>query len=177
MICKIWWLGEGWNLHQKLLHCKGGIHKVHCNGAGSNCFLHVPANFICYLFNCTPCPLSKYRPCCHSSNGTLMRMVQLPHFILQLLYLPQAQFVIQVVMYIFFFNDFVQVSCFARQSHWLCSLRQRTVAAHLPGWQVQSPPCTTMYVLCKCCVFSSRGLCNELITHPEENYWIWCVWV
>jgi len=32
-----------------------------------------------------------------------------------------------------------------------------------------------MSVCCECCVLSGRGLCNELITHPEEPYWLWCV--
>jgi len=26
-----------------------------------------------------------------------------------------------------------------------------------------------------CCVLSSRGLCDELITRPEESYRLWCV--
>jgi hypothetical protein len=58
MICKTQWPGVGRNLvlHRKPLHVKGGIHKVRWNGAGSNCFLRVPANFICYPFNRTPCP-------------------------------------------------------------------------------------------------------------------------
>jgi len=25
------------------------------------------------------------------------------------------------------------------------------------------------------CVLSGRGLCDELITHPEESYRLWCV--
>jgi len=27
-----------------------------------------------------------------------------------------------------------------------------------------------MSVCCECCVFSVRGLCDELITRPEESY-------
>jgi len=30
-------------------------------------------------------------------------------------------------------------------------------------------------VCCKCCVLSGRGLCDELITRPEESYRMWCV--
>ena len=26
-----------------------------------------------------------------------------------------------------------------------------------------------------CCVLSGRGLCDELISHPEESYRLWCV--
>jgi hypothetical protein len=32
-----------------------------------------------------------------------------------------------------------------------------------------------MFVCCKCCGFSGRGLCNGLITRPEESYRLWCV--
>jgi hypothetical protein len=32
-----------------------------------------------------------------------------------------------------------------------------------------------MFVSCECCVWSSRGICDELITRPEESYRLWCV--
>jgi hypothetical protein len=32
-----------------------------------------------------------------------------------------------------------------------------------------------MFVCCECRVFSGRGLCNEVITRPEESYRLWCV--
>ena len=32
-----------------------------------------------------------------------------------------------------------------------------------------------MSVCCECCVFSGRGLCEELITRSEESYRLWCV--
>jgi len=32
-----------------------------------------------------------------------------------------------------------------------------------------------MSVCCECCVLSGRGLCDELITHTEESYRLWCV--
>jgi len=32
-----------------------------------------------------------------------------------------------------------------------------------------------MFVCCECCVLSCRGLCDELITRPEESYRLWCV--
>ena len=32
-----------------------------------------------------------------------------------------------------------------------------------------------MFVCYKCCVLSGRGLCDELITRPEESYRMWCV--
>jgi len=32
-----------------------------------------------------------------------------------------------------------------------------------------------MFVCCECCVLSGRGLCDELITLPEEPYRLCCV--
>ena len=32
-----------------------------------------------------------------------------------------------------------------------------------------------MFVCCECCVLSGRGLCDELITRPEESYRLWHV--
>ena len=32
-----------------------------------------------------------------------------------------------------------------------------------------------MSVSCECCVLSGRGLCDRLITRPEESYRPWCV--
>ena len=32
-----------------------------------------------------------------------------------------------------------------------------------------------MFVCCECCVLSGRGLCDELITRPEESYRLWSV--
>jgi hypothetical protein len=32
-----------------------------------------------------------------------------------------------------------------------------------------------MSVCCECCVLLGRGLCDGLITRPEESYRLWCV--
>jgi len=32
-----------------------------------------------------------------------------------------------------------------------------------------------VFVCCECRVLSGRGLCDELITRPEESYRLWCV--
>jgi len=32
-----------------------------------------------------------------------------------------------------------------------------------------------MFVCCECRVLSGRGLCDELITHPEESYRLCCI--
>jgi hypothetical protein len=45
-----------------------------------------------------------------------------------------------------------------------------------PSETVSSNPTGGMDVcLCECCVLSGRGLCDELITRPEESYRLWCV--
>jgi len=31
-----------------------------------------------------------------------------------------------------------------------------------------------MFVCCECCVLSGGGLCDGLITRPEESYRLWC---
>jgi len=32
-----------------------------------------------------------------------------------------------------------------------------------------------MFVCCECCVLSGRGLCDEMVTRPEESYRVCCV--
>ena len=51
---------------------------------------------------------------------------------------------------------------------------QSTAARLLRLW-VRIPPETWMYVCCECCVLSGIGLCDELITRPEESYRLWFV--
>jgi hypothetical protein len=47
-------------------------------------------------------------------------------------------------------------------------------AASLLAEIVGSNPTGDMDV-CERCVLSGRGLCDELITRPEESYQVWCV--
>jgi hypothetical protein len=50
------------------------------------------------------------------------------------------------------------------------------VCGRLPAEIVGSNPIGGMDVcLFKCRVLSGRGLCDELITRPEESYRMWCV--
>jgi len=42
---------------------------------------------------------------------------------------------------------------------------------------VGSNPTGVMDVCRECCVMSCRGLCDGLITRPEESYRHWWVWV
>jgi len=32
-----------------------------------------------------------------------------------------------------------------------------------------------MDVYCECCVMLGRGLCDKLITRPEESFQVWCI--
>ena len=44
-----------------------------------------------------------------------------------------------------------------------------------PAEIMGSNPTGGMDVCCECCVLSGRGLCDGLITRPEETYRLWCV--
>jgi hypothetical protein len=63
------------------------------------------------------------------------------------------------------------------RSQWPRGLRRGSAAASLLGLRVRIPPGAWMSVFCECCVLWSRGLCDGLITRPEESYRVWCVWV
>ena len=55
------------------------------------------------------------------------------------------------------------------------SAGERRVAARLLRSWVRIPPEAWIFVCCECRVLSGRGLCDELITRPEESYRLWCV--
>jgi hypothetical protein len=67
----------------------------------------------------------------------------------------------------------VYVSTF--QLQWSHGLRCRSAAARLLILRVWIPLAAWMFICCKCCVLEGRGLCDELITRPEESYQLWCV--
>ena len=50
-----------------------------------------------------------------------------------------------------------------------------SAAARLLRSWVRIPPGAWIFVCCECRVLSGRGLCDELIPHPEESYRLWCV--
>jgi hypothetical protein len=64
-------------------------------------------------------------------------------------------------MLIYVYISLVQVATWSKASRATCLLRSRT---QLGAW---------MFVAC--CVLSGGGLCNELITRPEESFQMWCV--
>ena len=53
-----------------------------------------------------------------------------------------------------------------------CAVPQ--TAPLLRSW-VRIPPGAWIFVCCECRVLSGRGLCDELITRPEDSYRLWCV--
>jgi len=57
------------------------------------------------------------------------------------------------------------------KTHILC----RSSAAHLLRLWVRIPPRSWVFVCCECCVLSGTGLCDGLITRPEESYRLWRV--
>jgi len=64
-----------------------------------------------------------------------------------------------------------------RRCQWPRGLRRGFAAARLLGFRVRIPSGERMSVSCDCCVLSGRGLCDGLITRPEESYRVWFVWV
>jgi len=58
---------------------------------------------------------------------------------------------------------------------WPGFLRLRFTAVRLLRSWVLIPARAWMFVCSECCVLSGRGLCDELITRPEESYGLWCV--
>jgi len=67
-------------------------------------------------------------------------------------------------------------SCFEQgnelsgRSQWPRGLRFRSAATNLLRLCVRIPPGTWTFVCCECCVLSGKGLCDELITRPDESY-------
>ena len=55
------------------------------------------------------------------------------------------------------------------------SAGERPAAAHLLKSWVRIPPGAWIFVCCECRVLSGTGLCDELITRPEESCRLWCV--
>ena len=67
------------------------------------------------------------------------------------------------------FDTFLHTTCSICRSHWPCGLRHRSAVTRLLGLRDRIPPGTWMYVSCKCCVLSGRGLCGRLIQWRTEG--------
>ena len=61
------------------------------------------------------------------------------------------------------------------QSQWPRRLSLRSAAARLLRLWIRIPPGAWMFVCCECFVSSGRGLCDDLISRPEESYRPWLV--
>ena len=59
--------------------------------------------------------------------------------------------------------------------HTVTAICRYRAAAHLMKSWVRIPPGAWIFVCCECRVLSGRGVCDELITRPEESYRLWCV--
>jgi hypothetical protein len=87
--------------------------------------------------------------------------------------------IIHLFIYLFFgcldiMWRYINIQC---RSQWSRRLRRRSAATRLLRSWVRISPEAWMFVCCECCVLSGRGLCDELITRPEESYRLWCVFV
>jgi len=65
---------------------------------------------------------------------------------------------------------YIYIYIYICRSQWARGLRCGSTAARFLGLWVRIPPGAWMSVLCECCVCSSRGLCDGLITRPEKSY-------
>ena len=69
-----------------------------------------------------------------------------------------------------FMYNFTYRFIYTHRSQWPRGLRRSSAAARLLRSWVRIPPGAWMFVCCECRVLSGRGLCDELITRPEEFY-------
>ena len=61
-------------------------------------------------------------------------------------------------------------------SQWQCRLRGVLWLLACWDWGFESCQGHGCLSVCReCCVLSRTGVCNGLITRPEESYWVWCV--
>jgi hypothetical protein len=83
--------------------------------------------------------------------------------------------IVLYILYYIFYTWLPAVYGDSDRSHWLRGLRRRSGAFHLLRLRVRNAPVAWMSVCYECCVLSGTGLCDELITRPEESYRLWCV--
>jgi hypothetical protein len=51
---------------------------------------------------------------------------------------------------------------------------QKKIKGEKNGQEKKIPP-GAWIVSCECCELSGRGLCDGMVTRPEESYRMWCV--
>ena len=72
-------------------------------------------------------------------------------------------------------TEFTVIQNNHQRSQWPRGLRRRSSTARLLRSWVRIPPGGWMFVCCECCMLSVRGLCDGLITRPEESCRLWRV--
>jgi hypothetical protein len=79
------------------------------------------------------------------------------------------------IVHILHIMYYIFIYCVIIRSVWARGIRLRFEAARLLRLWFRIPPRAWMFVCCECCVLSGTGLCEGLITLPEESYRAWCV--
>ena len=87
------------------------------------------------------------------------------------------------IMYFFFYRawiyaryiNFYVCSTIYCRSQWPHGLRRGSAVAHLLRLWIRIPPGAWISVCCECWVLSGRGVCDKLITRPEQSFRLWCV--
>ena len=107
-----------------------------------------------------------------SENSSLLgsytrRLVNSYRYFEVLLCLPEDTHSSRIFLFLILFK---LVSC---RSQWPSGLRRGSAAARLLGLRVRIPPGALIFVCCEC--LSGRGLCDGLISRPEESYRLCCV--
>ena len=84
----------------------------------------------------------------------------------------------QIYWYLFYVESILRIICFVLcircRSQRPRGLRRESEAARLLKSWVRIPLGAWMSVSCQHCVLSRRGLCDGLITRPEESHRLWC---
>jgi len=75
-------------------------------------------------------------------------------------------------LYIYYCRPLSVSKC---RSQWPRGLRRRSSAARPQRLWFRIPPGAWIFVCGESCVLSGRGLCDGLITRPEQSYRLWRV--
>jgi hypothetical protein len=136
-------------------------------GAGGTAPTHSQTGTRRLVFSTTLRPLyhEKYSVTIVQKSGTKLYALQIVTFI-SFIFILVFMSKIHIIVLVYY--------CRSR-SQWPRGLRRRSAAARLLRSKVWIPPGAWMFVCCVCCVLSGRGLCDELITRPEESYRLWVV--
>jgi hypothetical protein len=118
----------------------------------------------CAMRECIPKATNAHSGCCNTycySTATLVAPARLT-------------ITLQYITYLAYLHRQLCIHLHSR-SQFTRGLRRRSAAACLLRSSVRIPRGPWKFVCCVCCVLSGRGLCDELITRPEESYRMWRV--